>query len=167
MKAVPEQHGVRIHTVRAWVIPDRPWDEAINAAGPNTPPDYNVRKVGHLYAPVETDAEVQEHILINSSAGDGSWDKALALGAELRLKCTVPREVFADGEQCPYLHRILGVNSMYVVATTECSFGGVQQACFVWWFDSEREAGLRHVEDFGNANDWFAFRKSSTSDLKP
>ncbi len=40
------------------------------------------------------------------------------------------------------------------------TFEGNQQACGVWWDDSERKANLNWVSNFGNANDWFAFRNS-------
>lgn len=167
MDELAAERGARIYTVRSWVRHDRPWDEAVNAAGPNTPSNYNVRKVGNLYLPTGTIEEEQEHVFLNYPDGDGSWDEALTWGKENKLLPTVPREVFADGEQHPYLHRILGVSPMYVVATTECAFEGGRQACCVWWFDSKRVANLYYVEDFGSAHDWFAFRKPSASDLKP
>lgn len=168
MRTVAEQYGARIHTVRTWVISDRPWDEAVNAAGPNTPADYNIRKVGNLFLPTGgTDEVEQEHIFLNCLDGQGSWDKALTWGKEVKLLPTVPREVFADGEQHPYLHRILGVNPVYVVATTECTFWGYRRACCVWWRGSKREAYLDPVEDFGDADGWFAFRKPLASDLRP
>ena len=166
MKEIAEGRGARIHIVQSWVRQDRPWDEAINAAGPDTPSDYNVRKVGHIYLPTGTVAETQEHVFLNYPNGDGNWDKALELGTELKLQRAVPRGVFAVGEQHPCLHRMLGVNPMYVVATTPCTFEGSQRACGVWWGASERKACLVWVSRFGYANDWFAFRKPSASDLK-
>lgn len=151
--------GARIHILRVKVKLDRPWQEAVDAAGPNTPTDYNVRKVGDLYVPTGTGEEDQEHVLLNYPAGDGNWDKAHAWAKDKGLKKTVPRGVFAIGEHHPTLHSILEVNPMYVVATTECTFEGYRHACYVWWHDSERRASLCWVENFGRASGWFAFRK--------
>lgn len=38
--------GARVHILEVEVEQDREWQSAVNAAGPNTPSDYNVRKVG-------------------------------------------------------------------------------------------------------------------------
>jgi hypothetical protein len=151
--------GARIHTVRVKVKHDRPWQEAIDAAGPDTPNDYNVRKVGDLYAPASTEEVEEDLILLNFPKGNGNWDKALAWAQSVGLKNTVPREAFAIGEQHSELHRTLGQNPLYVVATTECTFEGDRRACNVWWDDSGREARLGWVGFFGNSSDWFAFRK--------
>lgn len=160
-------HGACIHTLRVTVIQDQPWQEAVNAAGPNTPRDYNVHKVGDLYLPIGTGKEEQEHILLNYPSGDGGWDKASAWAEGKDLKRTVPREVFAISTQYSELHRTLGINPMYVVATTECSFAGDRRACGVWWYGSGREAYLGWVGGFTDTRGWFAFRKPSVSTLKP
>lgn len=152
--------GARLHTVRIRFKPDREWQESINAAGPNTPSDYNVRKVGDQYPPTGTEAIEEDLILLNFSNGDG-FDAALAWAKSKQLENTVPREVFAIGEQHPKLHKELGQNPMYVAATKECTFVGDRFACYVWWDDSEREADLSLVENFDSSNDWFAFRKSA------
>jgi hypothetical protein len=151
--------GARLYTARVKVTLDRSWQEAVNAAGPNTPDNYNVRKVGDLYLPTGKGEVEEDLILLNYPEGDGSWDKALTWAGILRLKPTVPREVFAVGEQHPELHRTLGVNPMYVVATTKCTFDGSSRACGVWWRDAGREAYLSFVELFVGASAWFAFRK--------
>ena len=157
--------GARLHTVRVKYDPSRPWQEAVNAAGPNTPSDYNVRKVGELYLPTcgRNSAEEKlvevELIMLNYLNGGGGWDKALAWGQTAGLKQTSPREVFAIGEQHPRLHKTLKVNPMYAVATTECSFDGRRQACRVWWCDSGRWAFLRWVSCFVGSDGWFVFRK--------
>ncbi len=150
--------GARHHVVRVKVKLDREWQEAITAAGPNTPDHYNVRKVGDLYPPTGTQEIEEDLILINYPNGDG-FDAALTWAKSQHLENTVPREVFAIGEQHPKLHEVLGQNPMYVAATKECSFGRSRGACYVWWSDSEREALLSWVGSFLNSNDWFAFRK--------
>lgn len=152
--------GVRLHTVRIRFKPDREWQESINAAGPNTPSDYNVRKVGDQYPPTGTEEIEEDLILLNFPNGDG-FDAALAWAKSKQLENTVPREVFAIGEQHPKLHEELGQNPMYVAATKECTFGGDRGACCVWWDGSERGVDLDWVSGFDNSSDWFAFRKSA------
>ena len=152
--------GARLHTVRIRFKPDREWQESIDAAGPNTPSDYNVRKVGDQYPPTGTEEIEEDLILLNFPNGDG-FDAALAWAKSKQLENTVPREVFVIGEQHPKLHEELGQNLMHVAATKECTFGGNRYACYVWWFDSERKASLLWVLHFDNSCDWFAFRKSA------
>ena len=150
--------GARIHIVRVKVKQDRLWQEAVDKAGPNTPSNYDVRKVGDLYVPVGNQEVEKDIILLNYPTG-GGFDKARAWAHPLGFKDTDPREVFAIGEQHPNLHNVLGQNPMYVVATKECSFDGHRQACYVWWYDSLREADLRWVGNFDYARGWFAFSK--------
>lgn len=149
--------GGRFHILTVPVVRDRDWQEAVNAAGPNTPADYNVHKVGDQYLP-EGGSGKEELILLNFPSG-GSWDKAIAWAGQFGLERTVPRQVFAIGEHKPKLHEKLGLNPMYVVATEECSFDGNQRACYVWWLDSERGADLDWVSRFGSSLVWFAFRR--------
>lgn len=152
--------GARIHVLRrVRVQQDREWQAAINLAGPNTPMGYNVRKteVSEQYQPVSKATVEKDIVLLNYPKGDGNWDKATAWGKEAVLKNTNPREVFAIGEQHPTLHNTLGQNPMYVVAPTECAFGGHRYACYVWWHGAARRVNLRGVSSFVNSNDWFAF----------
>jgi len=151
--------GCRMHILRATVILDQPWNEAVNAAGPDTPANYNVRKVGDLYIPTGAGAKEEEYILLNYPDGTGNWDKALVWARQEELKQTVPREAFAIGKENPTLHNTLGLNPMYVVATTECTFEDGRRACDVWWGDAEREADLDWVGLFDGQDGWFLFRK--------
>jgi hypothetical protein len=159
LKFAPPE-GARIHILQGLRVQrDKDWQEAVTAAGPNTPGDYNVRKVGDLYLPTGTGETEGDYILLNYPSGDGSWEKALAWAAKKGLKNTIPREAFAVGEKHPNLHTELKCDSMYAVATTECTFGGSRRACCVWWHGSRREALLRWLGDFDNASVWFFFRK--------
>lgn len=158
--AITPPPGARLHTVRIRFKPDLKWQEAINAAGPNTPSDYNVRKVGDQYPPTGTEEIEEDLVLLNFPNGDG-FDAALTWAASKQLENTVPREVFVIGEQHPKLHEELEQNPMYVAATKECTFGGSRRACVAWWNDSGRKAYLGWVENFGSSYGWFAFRKSA------
>ncbi len=157
--AITPPPGARIRTVHVCVRQGRPWQDAVDAASSNTPSDYSVRKIGDLYPPTETGEVKEDIILLNYPKGDGDWNEALVWAKIQGLETTVPREVFAIGEQHPLLHKRLGLNPMCVVATAECSFGGNRQTCYFWWNGSDRKVSLRWIDNFGNSNDWFAFRK--------
>lgn len=147
-----------LHTVHIRFKPDREWQEAVNAAGPNTPGNYNVRNVGYQYPPVGTGEIEEDLILLNFPNSDG-FDKARAWAQSKQLEDTDPREVFAVGGQYPRLHKRFEQNPMYVVATKECVFGGIRYACCVWWDDLEREVNLNWIRNFNSSLAWFAFRK--------
>lgn len=154
---VPE--GGRIHEVTVSVILDEEWQLAITSACPNTPDNCNVRKVGNQYRPSGKGTKNAKMVFVNFGPnGGGSWDLAIAWAAQYpQLKRSVPRQVFAISKHKPGLHRELGFNPMYVVATTECVFEGGRRACDVWWDDTGRKASLGWVSDFTGALDWFAF----------
>lgn len=149
----------RLHILRVKVKLDQEWQASVNAVGPDTPNNYNVRKVDDLYLPTGTGIVEEELILLNYPKGGGSWDKALAWAKQFQLKRTDPRCVFAIGKDYPNFNNKVGVNPTYVVATEECTFNNVQQACSVWWCDSKREAYLGWVRRYGDARAWFAFRR--------
>lgn len=149
--------GGRVHIVRIPVLLDRDWQEAINAAGPDTPDIYDVSKVGDQYPPKSGTIKEVEIVLMNFGPNGGDWHRAIAWANEYKLKRTDPRHVFAIGERNPHLHKELGSDYMYVVATGECAFGGGQRACRVWWDGSRRECLLYWVKYCGSSADWFAF----------
>ena len=150
--------GGRICNVRVPVILDRNLQEAVTVAGPNTPENYNVRKVGNFYLPTGTGRVWADMTLINfGPGGGGSLEKAIAWARPYNLKLTTPRQVFAIGEYRPKLNAELEMNPMYVVATTECNFGGNRRVCDVWFDGVEREASLRWVGGVGGSRGWFAF----------
>lgn len=152
--------GGRIHVLpRVPVVLDRDWQEAVNAAGPQTPDNYNVRKVGDLYLPTGTGVVEKEIILLNFGPQGGDWDRAIAWAKQFGLKRTAPRLVFAIGKHKPELHRELEMNPMYVVATHECTFEGYQQACDVWWGGHGPRACLSWVGYCGASDGWFAFSR--------
>ncbi|MBI3273774.1 MAG: hypothetical protein HYZ69_01380 [Candidatus Colwellbacteria bacterium] len=150
--------GGRIHELTIPVVLDEEWQAAITAGGPDTPDNYNVRKVGDQYRPSGKGTKKSRMILVNFGPNGGSWDRAIAWAAQYpQLKRSAPRQVFAISKHKPDLHRELGFNPMYVVATTECTFEGTRRACSAWWGGAEREARLYWVSDFTDADGWFAF----------
>ncbi len=142
----------------ATVNQNRDYTEALEAAGPDTPSSYNVRKVGNLYLPAPQDTEEVDLILRNFPKGSGSWDKALSWAKANGYKLTNPREVFAVIEQHD-LRKLLDRNWLYLAATTECTFGGCRRAVCVSVDGSFRDASLYILEDFGGDDGWFLFRK--------
>lgn len=157
LEIVPPTGGC-IYSVRVPVRLDRDWQEAITAAGPNTPDNYNVRKVGSLYQPIGTGRVWADMTLMNfGPGGGGSLERAIEWAKPYNLKPTSPRQVFAIGEYRPKLDAELEMNPMYVVATTECYFEGHRQVCDVWFDGDERAARLDWVSHVGPSSDWFSF----------
>lgn len=98
LEIVPPMGG-RIYSIRVPVILNRDWQEAITAAGSNTPDSYNVRKVGDLYQPTGIGRSWADMVLMNfGPKGGGSLEKAIEWAKPYGLKLTVPRQVFAIGE---------------------------------------------------------------------
>ena len=153
---LPPQGGM-LHFVSVPVDESRPWDEVVRVAGPNTPNGYNVWKVGDQYPP-QGESGIREIIFVNFGPGSFATSaQALAWGKENRLRPASPRGCFAIGEHCPTLNRELGMNYIVVVSLDPCSFGGSQQVCGVWWWGSERQAGLYWFDrEFGDGY-WFPF----------
>ncbi len=137
----------------------RAWQEAIDAAGPNTPKDYNVRKVGDQYPPlVGTTERLEEIWVVNSGRGRITPSLGtIAWGKKQRLIPASPRACFAIAEHLPKLPTYLGMDPMAVVSLRECSFGGRQFCRFVWFRGARREASLNWLEDGWNDYCWFAF----------
>ncbi len=149
--------GGRIHIVRVPVNPSREWQEAINAAGPNTPSNYDVRKVADKYPSQAGAIEGKEVILINFGRTISDTQVAVDWAKQYKLRPASPRPVFAIGEHKPQLHRELGTNSMAVVSPDECTFGGGRQVCSVWWSDASRDCDLDWCAYEWLADCWFAF----------
>jgi RES domain-containing protein len=149
--------GGRIHVVRVPVDPAREWQEAVNAAGPNTPASYDIRKVGHLYPPYAGLVAEREIILVNFGKTIPNGQYALDWAKPHGLQPENPRGVFAVGECKPGLNNELGMSYMAVVSLEACSFRGRRQVPCAWWFDSWRWAYLRWFDNDWNDNYWFAF----------
>lgn len=142
----------------ATVQQDRPYIEALEAAAPDTPGSYNARKVENLHPPVSQEKEEVEFILRNFPKGGGGWDKAQEWAKAKGYKPTNPREGFAVVEQHD-LRKLLDRSWLYLVTTTDCSFGGYRQAVYVYVDESFRGADLDWLGDFGGGCVWFLFRK--------
>lgn len=153
-----DRENIRTFELKATVRQDRPYIEALEAGGPDTPGGYNSRKVGDLYPPVSDQEEEVEFVLRNFPKGGGSWDKALVWAKSNGYKITNPREAFAVAEQHD-LRKLLDRSYLYLVATTECSFEDDRQAVYVYVDESYRDASLDRLEDFGRGDGWFLFRK--------
>lgn len=153
-----ESENILTFELKATVRQDRPYIEALEAGAPNTPSDFNARKVGDQYPPVSDKEEEVEFILRNFPKGGGSWDKALAWAKANGYKLTNPREAFAVTEQND-LRKLLDRNWLYLTATTECTFEGRRQAVYVCVRETNCHADLYGLEYFDDGYDWFLFRK--------
>lgn len=148
--------------VRMLVVPaneGRAWQETIDAAGPNTSKDHNVREVGEQYPPIPGACERLEEIFI-VNFGKGSItpsQDAIAWGKKQHLIPASPRACFAIGEHYPKLHTYLGMDSMAVVSLRECSFEGKRNCYDVWFRGSGRGAGLSWLGGDWFDVYWFAF----------
>jgi len=156
---VAGRENIRTFELKATVRQDRPFIEALEAAGPCTPNNYNVRKIGDLYPPVSNRQEDVEFVLRSFPKGGGSWDKALAWAKPNGYKISNPREAFAVAEQHD-LRKLLDRNWLYLVATTECSFRGYRWAVCVRVGELCHHSACRYgLVSFGQDEDWFLFRK--------
>lgn len=159
LQAEAQKIGARVHLIRLKVDYTKPHNESAMAGGPQTPANYNVLKVADKYQPSENEVTEETIILFNWINGGGSYSKAINWGLSNGLLKTTPHVPFAIGEQFPNLNYTLGLNPMYVVETTGCSFRDDARACFVCWRGARRKSRLACQSAFGDGNDWFAFRK--------
>ena len=155
--AITAPEGGRIHILRVPVNPAREWQEGINAAGPNTPENFDVCKVGGLYLPQKGKVEEREIILVNFGKTIPNGQYALDWAKQYKLCPDGPRGCFAIGEHKPNLDKELGMNPMAVVSLEECSFEGERRVCNVWWDDAGRYASLYWFGDDLGGDYWFAF----------
>jgi hypothetical protein len=157
-KIITAPIDARIHGVLVQVQQDQEWLQAVQDAGPDTAEDHTIWEAGTFFLPVGAEVVEEELILLNYPEKKGSWYKALAWSEQQGLESTVPREVFAVGDQHQNLHKELGCDAMYAIATTERTFGGHRRACSVLWYDKVRKAGCPRVSWFGEVFDCFVFR---------
>jgi hypothetical protein len=158
--------GGRIHIVPVAVNESRDWNEAVAAAGRNTDKGSDIWKMGDQYPPSEVGSGLSKIILVNFGSGKNTLSQDnLAWAKSQHLVSASPRKVFAVGEHCPTLNRVLGMDSMAVVSLKECSFVGRQLVTCVWFYGSKRKA---HLSWFGNEwgdGCWFAFVRESEASL--
>jgi hypothetical protein len=147
----------RIHCVgNVPVRLDQDWQTAINEAGPDTPSDYVVRQVGHLYPSTGTGIVSTNLVLVNLN-GDHYQD-ALVWAKQFGLSPASPRHVFALAKHHPNLPAELGmVDPCYIVSPQEVNFRGSARVCGVWFSGRVRWAVAYWVEDVGYRDVWVAF----------
>ncbi|TSC78181.1 MAG: hypothetical protein G01um101433_377 [Parcubacteria group bacterium Gr01-1014_33] len=150
--------GGRIHRITVPVDESRAWNDAVRAAGPDTPEDWAVWQVGGLYpATVGAILAPQEIILANFGTKFVPSEEVLAWGRERKLCPASPRAVFAIGEHLPGLNRDLGLPIMGVVSLVPVTFKGERHVCAVWWSRARRDANLNRFGLGWDESDWFAF----------
>lgn len=158
--SVKAPEGGRIHIVRVPVNPGREWQEAVNAAGPDTGKDWDIRKVADKYPPQTGVTEEREIILVNFGKSVSS-QYALDWAKPLGLRPEKPHGIFAVGEHQSNLNEELSMPYMAVISLDECSFGGGRRVPYVWWRGSERLAYLYWFDRGWGGTRWFAFVRES------
>ncbi|MEK7616323.1 MAG: hypothetical protein AAB420_03915 [Patescibacteria group bacterium] len=139
------------------VQPSRPWIEALEAAGPQTDQHFNVRKVGDLYKPKGSGLVTRDLVVLNWPGHGLAEHLAWAKQYEALLTGTDPRTVFAAAEHNPQLHRKLGMDPAWLIATEECTFDGGAQLCYVFFDGDKRKSSLYWSSNVGLDDDWVAF----------
>lgn len=152
-----------------WIVPvcnipvnhGRKWEEAIQAGGPNTPADYDVRKVGDLWVARRQGIIPTDFTLVNFPA-DVESEQVLKL-ARLHQwgRPMDPVECLAVAEHRPKLHRDLGLNEMAVVSLDPREFQGESLVVSVWFLDARREACLLWFACGWSPRCWFGFVRES------
>lgn len=146
--------GGRIHPLPGILVrEDEDWKEALEAAGPDTPENYIVRQVGHLYPP-KARGDVRKDFVLVYRPG-WNLDTFLAWGRQNGFSGgTSARDVFAVGREKPGLNAELQMDPMWVHCTDVQAFGGSRGLPGVWWGGAGREAFRGWVEHVGRALGW-------------
>lgn len=159
LKARTEKIGARVHMMVIDVDYSKPHKEAAMTGGPQAPSSPSVLEVADEYVLLEKGIVRETVILLNWPNGDGSYAKAVRWGLKNHLRKTTPHVLFAVGALHPRLNCELGQNPMCMAETTGCTLNGQANACYVWWRDEGRKTDLSWLDFFGDAGDWFAFRR--------
>ncbi len=124
--------------------------------------DYNTNEVNGLHSIIHDDNKRFDYILMNFSKCDGSWTEALAWSRIHGRKRTKLRDVLAVTDE-HNLSEIIGETEVgsYITATTEC-FVTSQDKTLAPAIDVNRsfkQVELYGLDNFGEKEDWFLFRK--------
>lgn len=134
---------------------DQEWQTTINETGPDTPSDYIVRQIGHLYQPTGTGIVKANFVLVNLN-GD-HYSGALGWAKKYELPPASPRHVFSLAKAHSNLNDELEMDSCYIVAPQEVTFRGSALVCGVWFGGRGREAGADWVSGVRDLDAWIAF----------
>lgn len=157
--------GVRIHILRGVIVDESvDWNAAIDVSCPDTPANYDVRKVGGSY-PAEREAKPVPRtiVLVNFGKDIPNTEPALAWDGKNKLPFASPRAVFEVVKEHSTLHKELGVDSMVIVSLAECTFSGLRLVPFAWLNGDKRKANLYWPAFSLFAYCWFAFVRKSRS----
>lgn len=150
--------GGRLYRACVLVDESMDWDAAIDAGFPNTPSNYDVRKVGDLYSPKSgIKPAKRKMILVNFGKDIPNVDIALTWGKERKLIPASPRSIWALGKHKPQLHTELGQDVLVVASLKECMFSGSRRVPYGWWHGAERGAFLFWPGGGWDVRCWFAF----------
>ncbi len=136
--------GGRIHILPSILVhEDEDWIKALEAAGPNTPAEHYIRKIGRFY-PTTGKGEVRKDFILLNRPG-WSMNQFLAWGKAKGLCGTTARDVFAIGRDRPDLNRELNIDPLWVHDTDDrLILGGdvdTTGVLAVLWRGAERMVG--------------------------
>ncbi len=137
----------------------RSWDDTLNAAGPNTDADWDIRKVGDLYLAERKTGTILTNMTLVNFGEDVSSDQVIEFGKDWNLGRVInPWECFAVSEHFPKLHTGLGFfDPMAVVSLKECTFKRGRSVCDVWFGGEKRGCDLSWFGDAWSPYCWFGF----------
>jgi len=136
------------------VINDRDWNQAIDAAAPQTPQCSLIRKIGHLYSPCRSGVS-QVTLSILGFDREFESQEAQRHIHKLKLPAANPRQIFAIAEQNPTLHRMLGQEHMALLSFKTFKYKRSLCVPDLWFGGNDREAGSHLFYNGWNKRCWF------------
>lgn len=149
--------GGRVHRIEILVDPARPWQEAINAAGPDTARDAAIRRVDDQYPPEAGARANRKMVLVSFCKVLDGLQPVFEWAAPYGLVPEKPRSVFAIGEHEPWLRLQLGQKALVVFSLATCPYDGGRYMPCIWTFDLKRYTEISWSGGHFSEICWFAF----------
>lgn len=156
MKVFVPPAGGDVKLLDAMVYPSREWQEAINAAAPETALEQDMRKVGSIFLQELKEPGRKEILLVNF--GKKATDTMAAdWGENNGLRTVKPRELFAIGEHHPTLNADWKLHTLFIGSQEYRALHEFSVSPYLIYWGNSRFAclgkfGVPCVKDC-----WFAF----------
>src|SRR3989344_1790700 len=151
LESIPPPDGGRIHILPSILVrEDEDWQDALVAAGPQTPDNYGIRQIGHLYQASGRGDVRKDFVLVRRPGW--TLHQFLAWGKIYCLRGTTARDVFAVGREKPTLNQVLQTDPLWV----HCSDVNIFSLDLpgMLWAGARRKAECGLALDVGCANGW-------------